>query len=33
MSARNKAPYNDLALALQRGYNGCRFCIPQQDTG
>lgn len=33
MSPRNKAPYNDLALALQRGYNGCRFCMPQQDTG
>lgn len=33
MSSRNKAPYNDLALARQRGYNGCRFCLPQQDTG
>ncbi len=33
MSARNKAPYNDLALALQRGYNGCRFCMPQHDAG
>jgi hypothetical protein len=33
MSARNKAPYNDLALPLQRGYNGCRFCMPQHDAG
>jgi hypothetical protein len=33
MSPRNRAPFNDLALALQRGYNGCRFCLPQHDAG
>jgi len=33
MSNRNKVPYNDLNLALGRGYNGCRFCLPEHDTG
>jgi subtilisin family serine protease len=33
ISPRNKVPYNDLNLALQRGYNGCRFCLPGYDTG
>lgn len=33
MSSRNKVPYNDLDLALRRHYNGCRFCLPDHDTG
>lgn len=33
MSPRNKVPYNDIETALRRGYNGCRFCLPEQDRG
>jgi hypothetical protein len=33
MSGRNKVPYDDLDLAIRRGYNGCRFCLPDYDTG
>jgi hypothetical protein len=33
MSNRNKVPYDDLDLALRRHYNGCRFCLPDYDTG
>lgn len=33
MSPRNKVPYNDLEMALRRGYNGCRFCLPEYDRG
>jgi hypothetical protein len=33
MSGRNKSAYRELELALNRGYNGCRFCLPEHDTG
>ncbi len=33
MSPWNKIPYDDLDAALRRGYNGCRFCLPDYDTG
>lgn len=32
IAKRNKIPYNDLDLAIKRGYNGCRFCLPKYDT-
>lgn len=32
MSDKNKVPFNDLELAIQRGYNGCRFCLPKYST-
>jgi hypothetical protein len=28
ISGTDKVPYDDLQLALRRGYNGCRFCLP-----
>jgi len=28
----NKVPYDDLALALKRGFNGCRYCMPEHST-
>jgi hypothetical protein len=33
ISPHNKVPYDDLQLALKRGFNGCRFCLPEYDTG
>lgn len=33
MSGRNKSAYRELELALNRGYNGCHYCLPEQDTG
>lgn len=33
ISGRHKVPYDDLQLALRRGYNGCHFCLPQYDQG
>jgi hypothetical protein len=33
ISGRNKIPYNDLDLALRRGYNGCHHCLPDYHTG
>lgn len=32
ISPRNKVAYSDVGLALKRGYNGCRFCMPEIDT-
>jgi len=32
MSKRNKIPYDDLKLAIRRGYNGCKFCLPEYNT-
>jgi hypothetical protein len=29
----HKVPYDDLDLALRRGYNGCRFCLPEYNAG
>jgi hypothetical protein len=29
ISGRHKVPYDDLNLALRRGYNGCRYCLPK----
>jgi len=33
ISAWHRIPFDDLNLALDRGYNGCRFCLPKYDTG
>jgi hypothetical protein len=33
ISPRNKVPYDDLALALKRGFNGCKYCLPEYHTG
>ncbi|HPC89626.1 MAG TPA: S8 family serine peptidase [Methanothrix sp.] len=33
ISGRHKVPYDDLELALRRGYNGCRYCLPQYNKG
>lgn len=30
---KNKVAYRDLSLALQHGYNGCWYCLPQENTG
>jgi hypothetical protein len=32
IAPRNKVPYDDLALALKRGFNGCRYCMPEHST-
>ncbi len=32
MSPRHRIAYSDLQLALQRGYNGCHYCLPELDT-
>ncbi len=32
IAPRNKVPYDDLALALKRGFNGCRYCLPEHST-
>jgi subtilisin family serine protease len=32
ISGRNKVPYSDLDLAIKRGYNGCRYCLPKYST-
>lgn len=32
MSAKNKVAYRQLELALQHGYNGCRYCLKEFDT-
>ena len=33
ISGRHKVPFDDLQLALRRGYNGCHFCLPEYDQG
>lgn len=33
MSPRNKVAYRELDLALKHGYNGCRYCLPEHNTG
>lgn len=33
MNQKNKMPFNDLELAIRRGFNGCRFCLPEKDRG
>jgi|WetSurSiteA1Bulk_404760.scaffolds.fasta_scaffold03274_1 hypothetical protein len=32
ISGRHKIPYDNLELALKRGYNGCKFCLPEYST-
>lgn len=32
MSNKNKVPFDDLELAIKRGYNGCKTCLPEYDT-
>ena len=32
MSSRNKAGYSEVPLAIQHGYNGCRYCLPEFST-
>lgn len=32
MSAKNKVAYSDVNLAIQHGYNGCRYCLPELST-
>lgn len=32
ISARHRVPFDDLNLALNRGYNGCHFCLPDYST-
>jgi len=32
MSNRHKEPFTDVNLAIQRGYNGCRYCLPELST-
>jgi len=32
-SPRNKVAYQDVERALKHGYNGCRFCLPEYNTG
>jgi hypothetical protein len=33
MKSHNKAYFSTINAALQQGYNGCTFCLPQYDTG
>lgn len=33
MSARHRIAFRDTSTAVRRGYNGCRFCLPQLDNG
>jgi subtilisin family serine protease len=33
ISGPHKVPYDDLQLALRRGYNGCHFCLPDYNKG
>lgn len=33
ISPGNKVAYHELELALKHGYNGCRYCLPEYDTG
>lgn len=33
MSPRHRLAFRDVNAAIQRGYNGCRFCLPQLDRG
>jgi hypothetical protein len=33
ISHRNVVPYDDLNLALSRGYNGCYYCLTEYNTG
>ncbi len=28
----HKVPYNDLETALHRGYDGCKYCLPEHHT-
>lgn len=30
---RHRIPYNNLQDALNRGYNGCAYCLPEYNTG
>lgn len=32
MSSKNKVAYQEVQLAIQRGYNGCRYCLTEYDT-
>jgi hypothetical protein len=32
MSRRNKTAFNDVELAIQRGYNGCHYCLRELST-
>lgn len=33
ISPRHKVPYDSMERAIKRGYNGCRFCLPEYNTG
>jgi hypothetical protein len=33
MSPRNKIAYRELEQALKHGFNGCRYCLPEHNTG
>lgn len=33
VSRRHRISYNDLQDALKRGYNGCAYCLPEDNTG
>ena len=33
MSPHNKVAYAAVELAVKRGFNGCRFCLPEFDKG
>jgi carboxypeptidase T len=33
MSLVNKVAYREVELALKHDYNGCRYCLPEYDTG
>jgi hypothetical protein len=32
ISRRNKVPFNELELAINRGFNGCRYCLPEYSS-
>jgi hypothetical protein len=32
MNPRHRVAYRDVQLAVQRGYNGCHYCLPELDT-
>ena len=33
MNRRNQLYFDEMDEALSNGYNGCRFCLPEHDTG
>lgn len=33
ISPRNRGAYKDLEMALKHGYNGCKYCMREYDTG